>query len=446
MLRSNRFGRDYYINQSKVASGEQSERARSAMSSSSRPSSSLSQRSSCAGDEQRERQVSHELERFEASSLHSSLPRRRCRDPRASSHFAINPLLHLEVAQSPVSDESNTSAASSAVTTAAPSFPEGKNVADLRRLWIEVEEPIMSQYSHDSREGSPGDRDSGMCSIGSRDSEVGSERDRWRRLCSPENGDQISSVGGRKFWTIAHKYHTFGGIKIQLERSAEDLEDLENLDDLDDEPDGRLAQSDHAPEFVRFKYQTFGGIKKSRRIRPRLRIPSKVTGKSHGSSSRVQPERSAGEERPEHLLCSSSLEPSTSSAFEESDWQDEEDDVVDDRVATATRRKNANSSSLTSAADKIIMDKFLRDVSKRRKASAFSDNVAMSRGRRIKSRRRREISEEGADGKLEKSTSGSNGKSSESLKGSRRARERKNDSKRRCDKMDVRSLSDVTIW
>ncbi|XP_032673877.1 uncharacterized protein LOC116845390 isoform X3 [Odontomachus brunneus] len=51
-----RFGRDYYINQSKVASGERSERARSAMSSSSRPSSSLSQRSSCAGDEQRERQ------------------------------------------------------------------------------------------------------------------------------------------------------------------------------------------------------------------------------------------------------------------------------------------------------------------------------------------------------------------------------------------------------
>ncbi|XP_011697120.1 PREDICTED: uncharacterized protein LOC105455471 isoform X2 [Wasmannia auropunctata] len=52
------FGRDYYINQSKAASGERlQERARSAMSSmSSRPSSSLSQQSSCAGDEQHERQ------------------------------------------------------------------------------------------------------------------------------------------------------------------------------------------------------------------------------------------------------------------------------------------------------------------------------------------------------------------------------------------------------
>ncbi|XP_036138696.1 uncharacterized protein LOC105834785 isoform X5 [Monomorium pharaonis] len=52
-----RFSRDYYINQSKVASGERQERARSAMSSmSSRPSSSLSQQSSCTGDEQHERQ------------------------------------------------------------------------------------------------------------------------------------------------------------------------------------------------------------------------------------------------------------------------------------------------------------------------------------------------------------------------------------------------------
>ncbi|KAL6256395.1 hypothetical protein P5V15_012508 [Pogonomyrmex californicus] len=51
-----RFGRDYYINQSKAASGERQERTRSMSSMSSRPSSSLSQQSSCAGDEQRERQ------------------------------------------------------------------------------------------------------------------------------------------------------------------------------------------------------------------------------------------------------------------------------------------------------------------------------------------------------------------------------------------------------
>lgn len=102
ILSLHRFGRDYYINQSKAASGERQEQAiRSTMSStmSSRPSSSLSQRSSCTGDEQREQQqVSHhELEQFEAASLRDSLPRQRCRDPLASAHFAINPLLHLKL-------------------------------------------------------------------------------------------------------------------------------------------------------------------------------------------------------------------------------------------------------------------------------------------------------------------------------------------------------------
>ncbi|XP_026827996.1 uncharacterized protein LOC105279114 isoform X2 [Ooceraea biroi] len=53
-----RFGRDYYINQSKAPSEERHERCRSAMSSlSSRPSSSLSQRSNCIDDEQCEQQM-----------------------------------------------------------------------------------------------------------------------------------------------------------------------------------------------------------------------------------------------------------------------------------------------------------------------------------------------------------------------------------------------------
>ncbi|XP_011134914.1 uncharacterized protein LOC105180520 isoform X2 [Harpegnathos saltator] len=79
-----RFGRDYYINQSKTAKGERPERARSAMSSSSRPSSSLSQRSSCAGDEQRERQG-------EVTSAESdSAPREDKEDPRATSTWRRN--------------------------------------------------------------------------------------------------------------------------------------------------------------------------------------------------------------------------------------------------------------------------------------------------------------------------------------------------------------------
>lgn len=443
-----RFGRDYYINQSKLAKGERSERARSAMSSSSRPSSSLSQRSSCAGDEQRsgERQVSHELERFEAVSLHSSLPRRCCSDLRTSPHFAINPLLHLEVARSSVSDES-------ATTTTTTTSSEEKNVVD---HGMGVEEPITPRYNPDNnREGSPGDRDSGMFSTGSLDSEIGSERDYWRRLCRLENADQISSVGGRKFWITAHKYHTFGGIRLQSQRP--DLgEDPEDLDDLDDESvsDDAIARADHAPELVRFKFQTFGGIRRSRRFdgkrtRLKLRTPLKAAGKGQDSSRRTWPEESVDEEK----RCS------TSSAFEESDWQDQETDVVNPaeidgfgsvgennvfrmRRRSAARRKKATPSSLPSVAGKIIMDKFLRDVSRRRKAGAFSDNVATSRRRKSASRGRREVPGEDVDGGLEKSASKKN--SSESWKSSQR--ERKNGSKRRRDEMSVRSLSEVTIW
>ncbi|EFN87428.1 hypothetical protein EAI_00364 [Harpegnathos saltator] len=446
-----RFGRDYYINQSKTAKGERPERARSAMSSSSRPSSSLSQRSSCAGDEQRERQVSHELERFEAASLHGSLPRRRCRDFRASSHFAINPLLHLpEAARSP--ERSN------------PAAGEAER-QDVRRLWLDVEEPVTPRYNErdDSREGSPGDRDSGMCSIGSRDSDLApSERDRWRRLYRLENDDGVSYVDGRRFWTIGHKYHTFGGIRTW---PAKEL-DVEELDDLDDEPASadpeRAAQPDCGLEFMKFKFQTFGGIKRSRRlagrrVRPRPAIPSKTAvGRSHDSADRIRTEGSADEDE---LLDSSSFEGlpsfehSTSSALGESDWQDEQDDVVDDEVSgrdrnvcgvrrgNSTRRMNASSPS---PAVHVIMDKFLKDVSKGRKAGAFGDNnVATSRARRARARRRRDVSEEGVD---EKSVTGTNEKSSEEdSKGARRARERRKDSKRRRDKSDVRSLSDGEV-
>lgn len=358
-----------------------------------------------------------------------------------------------------------------------------KNETNLRRLWADVEAPIIPRHDN-SREGSPGDRDSGMCSIGSRDSELGSERD-LRRIYPLENGDQISSVGSKRFWTTGYKYHTFGGIKVWPKRSAEDLEDPDDLDDLNDEsvsPDDRLEQSNYAPEFARFKFQTFGGIRRSRRkidgrkIRLRPMIPFKAARKSHDSPNRIRTEKLADEERPEcpeHLVqCSSSLEGfasfenSTSSALEESDWQDEEDDVVNDRVQStgsvgcgvgsrnvpgikhknSTRRRNANLSS-ASAADVVMMDKFLKDVSKRRKECAFcDDNVTTLRGRRVKSRRRREISKESIDEKSEKSTIRNYEKSSESSKGFRRARERKNDNKRQRDNLDVRSLSDVTIW
>lgn len=554
-----RFGRDYYINQSKVVSGERQERARSAMSSmSSRPSSSLSQQSSCTGDEQHERQVSHdELEQFEAASLRGSLPRRCCRDSRASPHFAINPLLHLksasdrsrhgddERAENPIGNdvrmmfpderestkenmrddrESKNSVESNVRAifereednhVLAESLEIGTDSrklapADWNRPWNgsadrEAEEPIVPRY--DNHAGSPGDRDdrdpgdhdSGMCSIGSHDSET-SDRDRWRQLYRvadndrPGGDEQISSIGGRRFWTTGgYKYHTFGGIRIRSKKT-EDLDD--DLEDESASPEDSFE--DRSLEFAKLKFQTFGGIKRSRRIpnfrRIRLRpilseVASAVAESSHNL---VETEGSANLELHSNVDHSgncdqptsstsfegfASFEHSMSSTFEESDWQDE-DDVTNDRISieyaqigrnrnrtnafrtkrrNLIRKKNVNSLSLWSlpnendewqdeidcASDEIIMNKFLKDVSRTRKVCAFNDDDV--RGRGMRSRKHREVLEDSNSEKLGKSITRRN--TERNLESSKECKqEGKSDDKGQSKKLYVRSLSDITIW
>ncbi|XP_025264534.1 uncharacterized protein LOC105257421 isoform X4 [Camponotus floridanus] len=563
-----RFGRDYYINQSKVASGERQEQAaRSTMSSmSSRPSSSLSQRSSCTGNEQREQQVSHhELEQFEAASLRGSLPRRRCRDPLASPHFAINPLLHLKLVSGrlPHDDDDDNQQVQNVIenerindrentiedTTGDQRFrnfgaivhrKENNVLAEDLEIdthfgrtsanWNEfsndhdtnvdreAEEPIVPRYdanrgglSDHQDDYDPGDHDSG---IGSRDSMI-SDRNRWRRLYRMadnnrhDGGEEISSIGGRRFWTTGgYKYHTFGGIRIRP-REGEDLDDLE--DESTSPPVDEFA--DHPLEFAKLKFQTFGGIKRSRRIhgskipnyrRIRLRpiLPEVarsaepnadqrrdrvVMGKSRNFELYSNVDRLGSLDRLANLNRSTSFEGfascehSTSSTFEDSDWQNEEDDVVDHRVSfghdigrnrttafktnsakyrNPIRKKNVNLSSLLSfenednewqdepfhsISNENIMNKFPSDSSKKRKICAFSDddNVAR-RGRETRSRRYREIFEEGNDRKLEKLI---NRNTKKSLNSSRklRAQEEKSDDKRH-RKLDERRLSDITIW
>ncbi|XP_011872206.1 PREDICTED: uncharacterized protein LOC105564451 isoform X2 [Vollenhovia emeryi] len=567
------FGRDYYINQSKVATGERQEPARSAMSSmSSRPSSSLSQRSSCAGDEQHERQVSHDkLEQFEAASLRDSLPRRCCRDPRASPHFAINPLLHLESAndrsrhgdgerdeclvgndirmiyerENPREDARDDRGSKNSVDSYVGAISEREEdnhvlaenpeagtdsrksaPIDWNRSWddreesVDHEEPIVPRY--DNRAGSPGDRDdrdpgdhdSGMCSIGSRDSE-NSEHGRWRQLYRvadndrPGGGGQISSIGGRKFWTTGgYKYHTFGGIRIRPRKTDELDDDLE-----DQSASMENSFEDPSSEFAKLKFQTFGGIKRSRRIdgrrirsyrrirlRPILLDPTPVVSGTEDSRDFVETEEESANiehsdvnsgncDQPTSLNRSmsfegfASFEHSTSSTFEESDWQDEKHDVTDDRVSmgcaqigcnrnrtgafrtsstakrkSLIRKKSVNSSSLWSSpneddewqdeidcsSDEIIMNKFLKDVSRRRKACAFNDDGVAVRGRGTRSRRHREVLEDVNSEKLGKSITRNSERNPESWKESRQ--EGESDDKGRCKKLYVRSLSDVTIW
>lgn len=547
-----------------MANGERQERAKSAMSSmSSRPSSSLSQ-SSCAGDEQHEQQVSHdELKQFEAASLRGSLPRRCCRDTRASSHFAINPLLHLESANDRSRHDDGERADNHVGNDVRMMYPEeresmkedirddrgSKNVGaifeneednyvleenleagmnswklvltDWNRLWENREgsvdrvgeEPIVPQYDNrvgdcpgDRDDRDPGDHDSGMCSIGSRDSE-GSERDRWRRLYRvvdndrPGDSGQILSIGSRKFWTTGgYKFHTFGGIRIQPKKTEKLDDDLEN-----ESTSLENSFEDRSPEFARLKFQTFGGIKRSRKIdrripnyrRIRLRpILPEVASVIRGAEDGRETEGSANFElhsnvnsgncdQPTNLNCSTSFEgfEHLSSTFEESDWQDEENDITNNRISTGhaqirhnrnrtnafrvssmtkrrnpTRKKTLNSPSLWSLPneddkwqdeidcipDEIIMNKFLKDVSKRRKAYAFNDDdiAAQERGTRS-GRQSREVLEVNSE-KLGKSITRNTERNLQNLKES--PQEEKGDDKERCKKLYVRSLSDVTIW
>ncbi|XP_029170397.1 uncharacterized protein LOC114940079 isoform X4 [Nylanderia fulva] len=557
-----RFGRDYYINQSKAASGEQQEQAiKSTMSSvSSRPSSSLSQRSSCTGDEQREQQVSHhKLEQFEAASLRDSLPRQRCRDPLASAHFAINPLLHLKLTNDRLRHDDDNERIKNvtendrvdrenmtedtrgdrgftnfgdtdleAIIDKDDNYVVEENLEidtnfekliSTDQFWSdgnadhEVEEPIVPRYDA-NRGGLPdtrdlGDHDSG---IGSRDSVI-SDRNRWRRLyrmADNSKGEQISSIGGRRFWTTGgYKYHTFGGIKIRL-RKREDLDDLE--DESTSLPEEQFA--DCPPEFAKLKFQTFGGIKRSRkidgskipnyrriRLRPILLEAASAVPDADKNRDRIVTGKSTNFElysnidhlgNFDHLAnlnrstsCSTSFEglasfeDSTNSTLEESDWQDEQDEIANDRVSAVRdvgrnrtsfktsyapkyrnpiRKRNVNSSSLLSLeneddewqdeidsiSNESIMNKFLNDISKRRKIDAFSDDNVARRGRETRSRRHREILEDDNSRKLDKLINRNTRKSLDNSKKLRRMQEQKGDDRRR--KLDVTSLSDVTIW
>ncbi|XP_017752865.1 PREDICTED: uncharacterized protein LOC108545639 isoform X3 [Eufriesea mexicana] len=288
-----RFGRDYYINESRIPGNEKGRR--SAASTSSRPSSSLSQRSSSNGIADQDQQVSFQLEKFEEASLRGSLSRWTYRDQYSSPHFAINPLLHMEL---------------DATTESADNINENNNVHNENSLSIEndIRNDInyrenMTQNFNGNHDISIGinnnieemkntsfpwnkplnkvtynpifetendipnpDRDSGMFSVDTNDLETKKEdQDSWSRLWMTDrqnyaNNDQILSSNGRKYWNFnGFKYHTFGGIKNFL---------LENPEDSDEDnfKAETPTESFDPADFAKLKFQTFGGIKKSKKI------------------------------------------------------------------------------------------------------------------------------------------------------------------------------------
>ena len=259
-----RFGRDYYINHSRASSNEKGRR--SAASTSSRPSSSLSQGSSSTGPDQ-DQQVSLQLDKFEEASLRGSLSRRTYRDPYSSPHFAINPLLRMEFdANGSTESNENTYTLSDVNNTnpiTNPRITKNEiNEADEFRsdsrteentsfLLNELDEKIIYNPLYET-ELQP-DQDSGTYSIDLNNKENNKKQteEDYRRLWINDlygnaKDDQIFSSNGKRYWTFnGYKYHTFGGIK----NSSKYTEDS----DEDPSPNDRTVLED--VDFANFKFK-----------------------------------------------------------------------------------------------------------------------------------------------------------------------------------------------
>ncbi|XP_078033814.1 uncharacterized protein LOC144468306 isoform X2 [Augochlora pura] len=286
-----RFGRDYYINDSRSSINEKGRR--SAASTLSRPSSSLSHGSSSTGPDQ-EQQVSFQLEKFEEASLRGSLSRWTYRDPYSSPHFAINPLLRMELDDNePAGTDRASRYTAESDTTTVDSILWDTDYEDLaKRRMIELENAlhihaddsgmIMTNWSLNTTErvaynplygldqtlASPVNRpkldrdskDSGMYSIEPHELEDSKRQDDGcKRLRNGDwSKDQILTSNGRRYWSFdRQKYHTFGGIKNPRVSLVES-------DEYEDEPDE--SSNIEEANFAKLKFQTFGGIKKSKKI------------------------------------------------------------------------------------------------------------------------------------------------------------------------------------
>ena len=302
-----RFGRDYYINDSRSPGNEKGRR--SAVSSSSRPSSSLSQRSSSNGIADQDQQVSFQLEKFEEASLRGSLSRWTYRDPCSSPQFAINPLLlmELDVSTEPSDRDHENIDRSNETTFLRSDIPDsveraanvteqieavadnskeaeyfdmdGRNDTEsllpanddiLKLTSNELSRKVAYNPLYEPEKNQRSDHDSGTFSVDTNhaDDNKKQDEDRWRRLWidddqqrSGTRNDQILSFNGKRYWTLnGCKYHTFGGIKNPFSENVEENSDEDNV-----KVEARDETFDMA-DFGKFKFQTFGGIKKSKRI------------------------------------------------------------------------------------------------------------------------------------------------------------------------------------
>lgn len=392
---------DYYDSKPSV---NNKGRRSSGFSTSSRPSSSLSQRSSFNADQ--DQQVSFQLEKFEEASLRGSLSRWTYRDPCSSSNFAVNPLLRM--VESPdrvheaVKDRNEISLGNDNRDEKSEKVAEGEinndeyEIADKRE--IEDVNEILEEIGRDLERNNNlnTDRDSGMSSVDTNDSKVEKKEDCWRRLWIDDfrnvGNEQIVSLNGRRYFNSnGYKYNTFGGIKKHLS-----IDELSNDSDEDNSKQPERSDEFFDPgEFAGLKFHTFGGVKGSKKVdrrgilmyrrvtlRSSVRNGKNVKGMGTSRSDSLfqvkdrisedrqiddyrsddseEKDRSAKylDKKPRRRGCNKFYKRQktkiiyTSSTSTDDDWQDEE---------------------VLELPDKVIMQKFLKDTSKKMKSNSDND-------------------------------------------------------------------------
>lgn len=280
--------------------------------------------------------MSFQLEKFEAASLRGSRTRWTSRDSHASPHFAINPLLCMDlddsqpsrsaeknsdrverldasdgklllvesdlvirttepqtgitetrkrmVGRNDVLDENDEAECFRTGSEKVAESPRGNDLETIakemtRRMSFTLNgsaENVMFNPLYESEQVLPSsaekcnrDGDSGMYSIDVHDVEDSEkpEEDRYRRLWISDwdneaKENQMLSSNGRKYWSFnGYKCHTFGGIRRFSMRPSDDS-DEDNL--KPEAPNGSLHRD--IADFSKLKFQTFGGIKGSKKV------------------------------------------------------------------------------------------------------------------------------------------------------------------------------------
>lgn len=494
---------DCYTNDSKPSVNNKGRRSSGFSTSTSRPSSSLSQRSSFNGIADQDQQVSFQLEKFEEASLRGSLSRWTYRDPYSSSNFAVNPLLRMELDASAesadrvhenVKNRNEISLGNDDRDMKREKVMEGEmnehevmdreNINEILQEIEDIRNESVGKVGYDLEENNnlKSDRDSGMSSVDTNDLKVNrrkQDQDCWRRLWIDDfqyvKNEQIVSLNGRRYFNSnVYKYNTFGGIKKDLS-----IDDLDCDSDEDNSKPDRSDEFFDPGEFSGLKFQTFGGIKGSKKVDRRgilmyrrVTLRSSIRNGKNLKGMRTSQSDSLLQEKDRITEDTSNEDRRTDYQSDNSEEKDASEKYLDKKPRRkcnkfCKRQPRIVCSSSSSTDDdwqdeeielpkKTMMQKFLKDTSKKMKSNSDNDpNYFLNTSRKkifnnnVRRSPKHRSSDDNESLKLEPpivpEVIEKSFESLQDLRGKGKGK-KKHKASESIKYVGVRSLSDLTIW